>query len=60
MRDLILYLPTSSCILKFFITVPLEFIIILGVVLLSVFITLLILFERNVVLFLEHVLCGRE
>ena len=38
----------------------LEFIIVLGCDLLSIFIILLILFESNVVLFLVHVLCGRE
>ena len=38
----------------------LEFIIVLGCDLLSIFIMLLILFESNILLFLVHVLCGRE
>lgn len=38
----------------------LEFVMILGVDLLSIFIVLLILFENNVILFWVLVLCGRE
>lgn len=38
----------------------LEFVIILGIDLLSIFIVLFILFESNVLLFLGLVLCGGE
>ena len=38
----------------------LEFIIVLGGDLLSIFVILLIVFESNMVLFSMHVLCGRE